>query len=176
MKQIRILGMTVGLMLIIVQAGFAQTNPAISNEYSNEEIVRMIKKYKNAHSRDVVPSARLHQKFQADFPKARDVEWETDGNIYEVEFEVKFRDCKVYYDAKGNLLMHVREIYRSELPAIVKNAAENKYPKHNFEDIEKVRRGTEIFYKIEMESKSLDSEVKLLIGEDGTIQEERFDY
>jgi hypothetical protein len=175
MRLIRILGMTAGLFFI-VQAASAQANPAISNEYSNEEIVRMIKKYKNAHSRDVVPSVTLHQKFQADFPKARDVEWETDGNVYEVEFEVKFRDCKVYYDAKGNLLMHVREIYRSELPAIVKNAAENKYPKYNFEDIEKVRRGTEIFYKIEMEGKSSDSEVKLLIGEDGTISEERFDY
>jgi hypothetical protein len=173
MKLIRISGMTAGLFLLIAQTGFAQTNPTISNEYSNGEIVQMIKRYKSAHSRDVVPPATLYQKFQADFPKTRDEEWESDGNIYEVEFEVKFRDCKVYYDAKGNLLMYVREIYRSELPAIVKNAAENKYPKYNFEDIEKVQRGTEIFYKVEMEDKSSDSEVKLLIGEDGAILEEK---
>ncbi|MDR1130414.1 MAG: PepSY-like domain-containing protein [Prevotellaceae bacterium] len=175
MRLIRVSAAAAGLFFL-VQTAFAQANPAISNEYSNEEIVRMIKKYKSVHSRDAVPSATLHQKFQADFPKARDVEWESNGEVYEVEFELKSGDCKAYYDAKGNLLMHVQEIYRSELPAVVKNAAENKYPKYKFEDIEKIRRGSEVFYKIEMERKSSDMEVKLLIGDDGAILKESFDY
>ncbi|MDR1341395.1 MAG: PepSY-like domain-containing protein [Prevotellaceae bacterium] len=175
MKLIRVLGVLAGLFFL-VQTAFARINPAISDKYSNEEIAGMIKKYKNAHSHGTVPSAALHQKFQADFPKARDTEWETDRGIYEVEFEIKSRDCKAYYDAEGNLLMHVREIYRSELPAIVKNMAENKYPKYDFEDIEKIRRGSETFYKIEMERKSSDSEVKLLIGKDGVMLDELFDY
>jgi hypothetical protein len=175
MRLIRVLGAVAGLFFL-AQTAFARTDPAISNEYSNDEIVKMIKKYKSAHSHDAVPSAMLRQKFQADFPKARDVEWESDGEIYEVEFEVKSGDCRAYYDAKGNLLMHVREIYRSELPAIVKNTAENKYPKYKFEDIEKIRRGSEVFYKIEMERKSSNPEVKLLIGEDGAILKELFDY
>jgi hypothetical protein len=104
------------------------------------------------------------------------VEWETDGDIYEVEFEVKFRDYEAYYDVKENLLMYVQEIYHSELPAIVKNAAESKYPKYRFEDIDKIRQGSEVFYKIEMERKSSDLEVKLLIKDDGAILEEKLDY
>ncbi|MDR2064186.1 MAG: PepSY-like domain-containing protein [Prevotellaceae bacterium] len=153
-----------------------QTNPAISTRYSNEEIAEMIEKYKRSHSHDVIPSAELQQKFKTDFPKSYDIEWETDGNIYEVEFDIKFKDYKIYYDSEGNVLMIVQEIFRSELPAIVKNAAETKYPKYSFEDIDKISRGSEIFYKIEMERSFSDSEVKLLVKSDGSILEENIDY
>jgi hypothetical protein len=70
--------------------------------------------------------------------------------------------------------MTVEEIYRSELPAVVKNAAETKYPKYHFEDIDKISRGTEVFYKIEMERH--DTEVELLIQSNGTIREDKIDY
>jgi hypothetical protein len=70
--------------------------------------------------------------------------------------------------------MTVEETYRSDLPAAVKNAAEAKYPKYRFEDIDKIRRGTEVFYEIEMELR--DTEVKLLIRPDGTALENRMDY
>jgi hypothetical protein len=70
--------------------------------------------------------------------------------------------------------MTVEEAYRSELPAVVKNAAEAKYPKYHFEDIDKIRRGTEVFYKVEMELR--DTEVALLIQSDGTIWNEKIDY
>jgi hypothetical protein len=162
--------------MFLIQITFAQSHPAISKLYSNEEIAKMIKTYKIANSHDVMPSAMLQQKFQTDFPKAYDVEWETDGNIYEVEFNIQYKDHKAYYDAKGNLLMYIKELYRSELPAIVKNAAESKYPKYSLEDMDKIQRGTEVFYKVEMENKSSDLEVKLLIKENGTILEETFDY
>jgi L-2-hydroxyglutarate oxidase LhgO len=175
MKLLRISGMIISC-IFFVQLANAQSHPAISKAYSNEEIARMIKTYKNANSHDVMPSAMLQQRLQTDFPKAYDVEWETDGNIYEVEFNIQYKDYKAYYDAKGNLLMYVEEIYRSALPAIVKNAAENKYPKYSLEDMERIRRGTEVFYKIEMENNSSDMEVKLLIREDGIILEETFDY
>jgi hypothetical protein len=171
MKQLKILSMAAALFFI--QTAAAQ-NPAISTLYSNEEIAQKIKSHKASHSRDVVSPANLQQKFKVDFPKASDVEWETTGDIYEVEFDVKFRDCKAYYDSDGNLLMTVEEMYRSELPAVVKNAAESKYPKYHFEDIDKIRRGTEVFYKIEMELR--DMEVELLIRSDGVILSEKIDY
>jgi hypothetical protein len=104
------------------------------------------------------------------------VEWETANDVYEVEFEIRSRDVKALYDKDGNLLSLVEEIRESEMPAVVKNAAENKYPKYHFEDIDRIRRGTETFYKIEMEKSSSDGEVKLIIKSDGTIIEERFDY
>jgi hypothetical protein len=146
---------------------FVAQGQAISTQYSNEEIAQMLKTYKTSYSQDVVPPVALQQKLQADFPHARDIEWETDGHVYEAEFEVKFRDYKAYYDEKANLLTVVQEIYASELPAIVKNAAENKYPKYYIEDIDKIQRGSEVFYKIEMEQG--DSEIKLLVKSDSTI-------
>jgi hypothetical protein len=171
MKQLKILSMAAALFFI--QSAAAQ-HPAISTLYSNKEIAQKIKTHKASHSRDVIPPTNLQQKFRADFPKASDVEWETSGGIYEVEFDIRFRDCKAYYDSDGNLLMTVEEIYRSGLPAVVKNAAESKYPKYHFEDIDKIRRGTEVFYKVEMELR--DTEVELLIQSDGAVLNERIDY
>jgi hypothetical protein len=147
---------------------------AISNVYSNETVAKMILKYQTSPARDVTPPAELTAKFKADFSKASDVEWETADNIYEVEFDVQFKDWKAYYDAKGNLLMTVEEIYRSELPVAVKNSAEAKYPEYAFEDIDKIRRGTEVFYKIEMELR--DTEVELMLQSNGTIVKEKIDY
>ena len=166
MKSLKFLSVIAGCFSL-VQIAAAQSNPAISKDYSNEAIATMIQKHKMSDSRDVAPPAALAAKLKADFPKAYQVEWEVANDIYEVEFDIKFRDYAAYYDAKGNLLMVVEEIYRSELPAVVKNAAKTKYPKYNFEDIDKIRRGTEVFYKIEMEYR--DTEVKLLIHADGTI-------
>jgi hypothetical protein len=171
MKILRILSIAVGLLFI--QTAAAQ-NPAISTLYSNEELAQKVKTHKASHSRDVVPPTNIRQKFQSDFPKSSDVEWEASDSVYEVEFDVRFRDCEAYYDVNGNLLMTVEEMYRSELPAVVKNAAETKYPKFHFEDIDKIRRGTEVFYKIEMERR--DVEVELLIRSDGIICDERIDY
>ena len=157
-----------------MQMAAAQSSvPAISNAYSNDAIAEMLRKYRSSHSRDVTPPARLAATFKSDFPKASDVEWEVAGSIYEVEFDVRFRDWKAYYDDKGNLLMTVEEMYRSELPAIVKNAAKAKYPKYHFEDIDKIRRGTEVFYRIEMEHR--DMEIELSVRSDGVITNEKTD-
>lgn len=156
--------------ILCVHVAAAQSVPAISIRYSDETIAGMIRRHKNARSREVVPPSSLAAKFKADFPKAHGVEWELADSVYQVEFKVRFRDCEAYYDFDGNLLMLVEEITRTELPAVVKNAAEAKYPKFGFEDIERIRRGSEVFYKIEMEHR--DTDVKLLIKSDGTVSEE----
>jgi hypothetical protein len=174
MNTVKILSLLTGVFLF-AQTATAQVEAAISKEYSNDEIVQMIKKYKRADSHDVIAPETLRQKFVADFPRARNVEWETDGSVYEVEFNVRARDYEAYYDSKGNLLMFVYEIPRSELPAAVRKAAESKYPKYSFENIDKIRRGSETFYKIEMERRSSGVEVELLTGENGEILKEKFD-
>ncbi|MDR1180965.1 MAG: PepSY-like domain-containing protein [Bacteroidales bacterium] len=175
MEQLRILKVIIAYVFF---AGiiFAQQNPAISKEYSNEEITQMIKTYKTSNSRDAIPPTLLQQRFQTDFSKAYDVEWEVAGNIYEVEFDIQDRDYKAYYHVKGNLLMYIQEINGAELPAMVRNAAENKYPKYRLDNVDKIRRGTEVLYSVEMEDKSSDLEVKLLLKDNGSILEETFNY
>jgi hypothetical protein len=170
MKLFRFLNL-IACCFLFVRTAEAQSNPAISKEYSNEVIAAMIRKHKMSDSRDVIPSAELAAKFKTDFSKASRAEWEVAEGIYEVEFNIRFKDYRAYYDAEGNLLMIVEEIYRSELPAVVRNAAETKYPKYSFEDIDRIRRGTEVFYKIEMEYR--DTEVKISVKSDGTISDEK---
>lgn len=153
--------------MFISSVMFAQ-NPTISNKYSDSEISAFIQKYRNSHDHNAVPTAALLQKFQQDFPNANDVEWETNHEIYEIDFDVKFRDFIAYYDKDGNLLMYKQEVQESELPAIVKTAAEAQYPKYRFEDIEKIVQGTEVFYKIEMELNEF--EVTMLITSEGKFK------
>jgi hypothetical protein len=144
----------------------AQSQPAVTAAYSNAYIDSLICAYSSSQSRDAAPPAELQQKFWKDFPKAYDVEWEMAGNVCEAEFEIRVTDYKAFYDAKGNLLMYGCDIKASNLPATVKSAAEKLYPKYRFDDVKKVRKGSETFYKIEMERRG--SEAKIVIKEDGT--------
>ena len=147
---------------------FAQ-NPAISTKYSDQEIATLMQNYKNTRNRDVRVDGVLLQNFRQHFPNAYDVEWETNDEIYEVEFEIQKRDFHAYYDKDGNLLLYRQDIRERDLPAVVKQTATAKYPRHRFDDIEKIVKGTQTFYKIEMELR--DHEVTIYVASDGTILE-----
>lgn len=161
------------LVLFSCQTVSAQPQPAMTKKYSDKQIVDMIQAIRIAHSRDITPTAALQQKLAKDFPNAKDIDWEAGANIYEVEFEIGRTDYKAYYDAKGELLMYKVEIGEQELPAIIKNAARAKYPDYHFEDIDKIVRGSETFYKMELERGKI--EVKLTYKKDGTLVTEYFD-
>jgi hypothetical protein len=167
----KILFLTTTLMISGILS--AQT-PAISTRYSDSEIIALIQNYKRSRERDVFAEGMLLEKFQRDFPKAHGIDWETNGEIYEVEFDLKVRDFAAFYDKDGHLLMYRQDIRERELPAIVKTAAEAKYPKYRFEDIEKIIRGTETLYKLEMEYK--DTEVTVFVTGGGKIVTEKIDY
>ncbi|GHV26089.1 hypothetical protein FACS1894176_06110 [Bacteroidia bacterium] len=147
----------------------AQTHSPVMATYGNAYIDSLICACSSVQSKDATPPAELQQKFRKDFPKAFDVEWEMAGNVYEVEFEIRFTDYKAFYDAKGNLLMYGCDTKASNLPGVVKSAAEKLYPKYRFDDVKKVRKGSETFYKIEMERRG--SEAKMVIKQDGTTVE-----
>ncbi len=158
---------------LISTALFAQ-NPDISKKYSDNEIETLIQNYKKTLHRDVSVDGVLLQKFQQDFPNAYSIEWETNEQLYEVEFWIKLCEFKAFYDKEGSLLMYKKEVRERELPAVVKTAAEVKYPKYKFEDIEKTVIGTKTLYEIEMEFQ--DSEVKMVITNAGKFISEKFDY
>ena len=145
----------------------AAQQPAISGKYSNQEIEKMMQDFKRERSHDVRPTEQLVQKFKKDFPGARDVEWEKAAALYEVEFEIKRVDYLAYYDGMGNLIMFKHDIRLSALPDPVKKQAKALYPNYRFDDVEKIMKGTEVLYKIEMERG--DAEVKILIKKDGTV-------
>jgi hypothetical protein len=151
---------------------FAQ-NPAISKKYSDGEIAILIQKYKHSPNHDVAPTDALLQKFQRDFSNAHNVEWESNDEIYEAEFDIQFREFAAYYDKEGNLLMYKQDIQENELPADIKTAATTKYPAYRFEDIQKIVKGTEVFYEIELELN--ESEVTMLVTSTGKVISETID-
>jgi len=171
--------LTAIVLLLFCQNGLAQTPtsapaPAISTKYDNAQIEKMIQSFRMEYSRDIMPPELLHQKFMQDFPENYDVEWETAANLYEVEFEIRGADYNAYYDGQANLIMYKYDIYMSDLPDLITNKVKSDYPDYRFDDMEKILRGTEVLYKIELEKGDYD--VKLLLKDDGTIINKMVDF
>lgn len=133
----------------------------------------MIDENRDSDSHDIAPHESLRLKFAKDFPKARDIDWELGANIYEVEFEIGRIDYKAYYDADANLLMYKHDITSTALPQVIKNTVSSKYPQYRYDDVEKILRGSEVFYKIELERG--ESDVKLVVDKKGNILNKYFD-
>jgi len=164
------------VLLLSCSSSTAQPRPtpAITTKFTNTEIDNKITAYRSVHSKNVHPSVTLQAQFVKDFPNSHDLEWEEAAGIYEVEFEIGRTDYKAYYDTNANLLMYVVEIYSSELPAVVLNAAIAKYPDYKFErDAKKIYKGSNILYSAEMEKGKM--EVKLVLTAEGNILKETID-
>lgn len=155
----------------------AQTTPTVSTKYSTEQIETMYINHEIENAIDVyTPPAKLLEKFNLDFPKARGAEWEQSSGLYEVEFEIGWigdTEHKAYYDMEGNLIMYKAEISENDLPGVVKNAAQAKYPNFRFDDLRKIVKGEQISYKVEMKKGNHD--VELLVLNDGTIANQSID-
>jgi len=162
------------IILFSCQTAIAQPlpNPKVSTKYTNTEVDKLIEGYRMQKSRDIRPTQVLSNRLKADFPSARDIEWEEAAGIYKVEFEIGSKDYDAYYDAEANLLMYIVEIRERELPAIVKNAFITKYPDYKVDrDAKKIYKGTDTYYVVELEKGR--TEVKITISKDGTIMREK---
>lgn len=147
------------------------TTPSVLAKYNNTDTEDMIGKYKARKSVDIRPSTELSDRFNRDFPGARDIEWETAANIYNVEFEINNVDYEAYYDSDFKLFMYAVDIRKGELPAIVINSYIAKYPDYNLDDSPKaIYCGGGTYYKIELEKAR--AEVKVLIDDKGSIVKE----
>lgn len=176
MKQCKILLQTATFMLFATLAScssFSQ-NPVISTQYSDAEINNFVQNFNYSPNRDVVVDGVLLQNFKQHFTDTRDVEWETNDEIYKVEFEIQTRDYYAYYDKDGNLLLYKQDIHKGELPEAVLKAAKEKFPKYRFDDMDKIVKGSQTFYKVEMELGERD--VTMHIASDGTILDDVLIY
>ncbi|SIS85727.1 Putative beta-lactamase-inhibitor-like, PepSY-like [Zobellia uliginosa] len=99
-----------------------------------------------------VPSVILNR-FNSQFPKATDVEWEMDGTLYNVEFEIGWnRDHDVWYDAEGKMVKQKEEIASKELPQAVHKTIETDFEGYSTDDVERITDEGKIFYKMELNS------------------------
>ena len=108
---------------------------------------------------------------RADYPEAGSVEWERNRGWYVAEFMGKDGEMKVWYDKDAQWRMTETDSRHdgSQLPAAVYEAFNSsKYASWKIEDIDKYERPGDVFYLLEIETRS-DKERMLFYSESGKL-------
>ncbi len=115
-----------------------------------------------------VPSLIVNS-FQQAYPKAYDIEWEMDGEMYKVEFETGLTgsDHDAWYDKTGKLVRHKEKISKSDLPQKVTAKINNDYKGYQVDDVKKLTEGSKVTYTLEL--KTHTEEWKIALDPDGNI-------
>lgn len=99
-----------------------------------------------------VPSVIVNE-FNKQFPKATDVEWEMDGSLYDVEFEIGWNiDHEVWYNTEGKMVKHKEDISKSELPKAVIDKIKADFKGYSIDDLERISDNGKVVYKMELDA------------------------
>lgn len=124
-------------------------------------------------SQSQVPSVILND-FKKAFPKATDIEWEMDGDLYNVEFETGLTtDHEIWYNAEGKRTKHKEEISKKDLPDAVISKIKDNFAGYRLSDINKITTPSEVIYTLEVKSSS--EEWELSVDSTGKILKQRAD-
>lgn len=128
------------------------------------------------HAQDIpqaqVPSVVLNA-FKKDFPKAKDIEWELKGELYQVDFEIGFADHEVTLDNTGKLVKHKQEIKQAELPQAVATVIAKDFNGYRVSDISKTIDNAVTTYKLDL--KKGQEEWEVTFDETGNILHKKAD-
>lgn len=114
-----------------------------------------------------VPSV-VANNFKKEFPKASDIEWEMDGENYNVEFETGWgTDHEIWYDASGKMIKHVEEIASKDLPAPVSSKIKSDFSELRIDGAKKITEGSDVSYSVELEN--FTEEWKVIFSSAGEI-------
>ncbi|KKO91208.1 hypothetical protein AAW12_11880 [Sphingobacterium sp. Ag1] len=107
--------------------------------------------------------------FQQKFPKAKKVEWEVKGNVYEVEFETGLfgTDQEAWFQPNGKVLRYKTEINKKELPKSVLDRVKRDFPGYRIEDAKKINAEQKVSYAFEV--KNGKEEWKLVLDPQGNV-------
>ena len=102
-------------------------------------------------SESQVPSLVVDN-FKKEFPKATDVEWEREGDIYNVDFEIGlFTDYEAWFTASGTLIKYTTEIPTGDLPKAVTNSIKKEYKGYLIDEAKKIVENGVETYEVEIE-------------------------
>jgi hypothetical protein len=98
-----------------------------------------------------VPDA-IKKAFQQKFPTAKKVKWEKEGsNDYEASFLLNGKELSALYSPDGQLKETETEISISEIPKVVVDALNKKYPNVKIDEAAKIERAdNSIVYETEV--------------------------
>lgn len=107
--------------------------------------------------------------FQQKFPKAKGVDWELKGGIYEAEFETGLfgTDHEVWIQSNGRIVRHKEELAKNDLPKMITAKVKKDFPGYRIADVKKITEEQKITYAFEVKSGS--DEWKLVSDTQGNI-------
>lgn len=112
-----------------------------------------------AHAQEIaqqnVPSVIVNS-FTSTYPNAMDVEWEINGDTYDVEFELGQVDNHIWYNLEGKVVKHKKEVRRSELPAAVSNMLKKDFATFKIDDIDLIEENGNTYYVIDLDHPKVD--------------------
>ncbi len=115
-----------------------------------------------------VPSLIMNS-FQQEFPRAFDIEWNLEQDIYKVGFETGLRrhDNTVWYSKTGKKLKQKSEISKKSLPEKVLNSIKTNFDDYKISDIKVIKESGKEIYTLEL--KKIYEEWKVSIDSEGVI-------
>ena len=114
-----------------------------------------------------VPSVIINN-FKKEFPKAHDIDWEMQGDLYNVDFEIEwFTDYEAWFNASGKLVKQTQEISKSDLPKAVINSIKTQYKEYRIEDAKKIIENGVETYKDELEK--WDEDFHVIYSKNGNL-------
>nr|PZN49708.1 MAG: hypothetical protein DIU61_16470 [Bacteroidota bacterium] len=115
-----------------------------------------------------VPS-QVSSALTSKFAKAKDIEWEMEGDLFKADFEVNSRDHELWIDRSGSIRRHREELSRRDLPQVITEKVKTEFQEYRIDDAHKVEDNGKILYHIDLDGPDEDREV--WFAEDGTIEQ-----
>lgn len=111
-------------------------------------------------------SPMIVEVFRKQFPKATNVEWEMENKTFEVDFKMDFSEQEIIFAPNGKIMMKKQEILISELPNEIKLQLDRDFKNEIIDDIQKITKGKNIYYQIELEN---PEENQMVFNENGNL-------
>ncbi len=91
--------------------------------------------------------------FKTRFSETVDADWEKLNNHYKVEFEIDRKDHAALINEAGVITMIKYDIAVTELPPAIESLLKGQYKNFRLEEIEKIEKGDQIYYQVELDGK-----------------------
>jgi len=102
-----------------------------------------------------IPSL-VSNSFHQQFSNATHVEWEMEGDIYNVEFDANNNEHEAWIDSKGKIIKHKEDLKLNQVPANIKEAAKRDFPDYKIDDADKYVSDGKTTYVLELDKGSFD--------------------
>jgi hypothetical protein len=155
--------LTILVISLLLSSCGNNTDGALTNSQKNN--------VNDNSSTNNIPAAVL-ESFEAKFPSALEAEWEKEGDIFEVEFVYNDEEIEAEFKSDGQWLLTEKEISISDLPESVTASISEEYPGFTIEEAEEIehyKHGNAFEVEIENEENGIETEMELIINEDGNI-------